>query len=500
MRTGGLAETQHGNSLLRIAEARQPKPLHMSRNSIIIRTVEDMTGKRVGKTKTIQGPDSLTVGNFADSTPFVFFFIQKAVSRTVSPGTAAQYLRQLQTIQADLGIDNFTCKQFIEWMAGKFQKDGIRSSTLRTYKSACLHMFYTRPGLTPWNEQHAKFADMVLDGMARMEKPTKPRGQVTPEQFKQIMAICEYRILRGQDEYKDIRDGMKVIYGCCLRGRDIVYLVKGFVHFPSEGEDEWPTVWANVKNVQLGAPVIEPHPVIDGEVRALLQERTRTLTSKHDLVFPGWDMKVAAEIVKRAAADNSWDENRLWTGPHNLRHGAAKGKLDEALEYVRLGGAWKSAKSAAHYSKKGMPGRPDEDFISNVMKSVGRHREIPPEPEDDNLPMAEEEEQEEEEDLPSQEAFRRARSAAQKTPRPKTKASTKSTKRQTQASKRTRAKKSPGTKKAQPKEAARKKPARTDDKPPRQQRKTAKRKTPSPRTVAKAGRGAGKAAPPARRR
>jgi len=74
-------------------------------------------------------------------------------------------------------------------------------------------------------------------------------------------------------------------------------------------------------------------------------------------LFPGWDSKVACELVHQCAEQYGWDASKIWDGMHCARHGAnEEEKLLSSREIkamlMRKRADWNSERSRKHYGGK----------------------------------------------------------------------------------------------------------------------------------------------------
>jgi hypothetical protein len=89
----------------------------------------------------------------------------------------------------------------------------LRSSTLRQYKSACLHVTYVTD--TPWTEAECQDVDIILHHREAKDLPKVQRGQLD---WNKLLHCMVYARELG---WHDVADGLLVIYSACTRQQDI---------------------------------------------------------------------------------------------------------------------------------------------------------------------------------------------------------------------------------------------------------------------------------------
>jgi len=270
-------------------------------------------------------------------------FRAKALKATVKPETHRGYAAKVRE------IGDPTYEGFLEFARKRTEEPGqkLAASTLRTYKSALVHI--RKVAGYPMSQEENDDLDEVITGIQCSEQPRAKRGPVDEDKLADLVAAAH-----ASGEH-DIGFGMVVMYGITCRPRDLGEMIPARVDLKEN------TVWVRRKaSARMIAKdgVWEAHPITTEGAKIILAKQIKKTSSSKGLLFPGWRAAKARNIVHQVAKAKGWDPKLVWDGTHGLRHGAAHDILREALEQVRTAGGWKTKGSAAHYSRLGRQGPP----------------------------------------------------------------------------------------------------------------------------------------------
>lgn len=269
-------------------------------------------------------------------------------------------------------------KENHQWKKGE---EGLAASTLKGYKSACIHVAWVEG--RPWNQHLSSAVDRILEGLENNEEARKRRGQLSRAQLEACEKYAAEQWKKtGEEQWRDAAEGMRVVWGCTTRPRDIGAIRRRHyvlpwetrgsadqpptrIDVPAEGDEDGellPTLWVRrkaLRNKRQKEGEDEPHVPLCEKAWWILQSRYNKATGEDDLLFPHFDTKVCSEIVKAVADIHSWDPNVVWDGAHTARHGHARSMIDKSLRSHMKYGGWTEPKSMEHYAFSSRGGRPN---------------------------------------------------------------------------------------------------------------------------------------------
>jgi integrase len=226
-------------------------------------------------------------------------------------------------------------------------RSDLRASTLRGTKSAV--MFALALAGKKMKQDKAEELDRVLDGLEVIKQvPERIRGAPRPDQ---VDALVEAAMAKDKGE---LAAAIIVGFGIGARARDIIHLrARDF-------DKQAKIVWVERKGRALlktryGTQVERP---IMTKAALVVLEGMCKLTPKGRL-FKGVTAEEVTRHVQEIAERDNWDPDQIWSGIHNLRHGAAAAFMHDAYARLRQIGNWTSNEGSANYSREGRIGPKD---------------------------------------------------------------------------------------------------------------------------------------------
>jgi integrase len=117
-------------------------------------------------------------------------------------------------------------------------------------------------------------------------------------------------------------------------------------------------------NLEKGVILVERKASLLSKTRDPYQEKTITCPTSRNILqvlclrhpagklFPRLDTSYINSLIRAVAKEQQWDPELLWTGLHNLRHGAAARWIRYCHERLKELGGWKSSKVARWYARQ----------------------------------------------------------------------------------------------------------------------------------------------------
>ena len=133
-----------------------------------------------------------------------------------------------------------------------------------------------------------------------------------------------------------------------MRARDLVYLEKWAIDLEAF------VVWCErkttlIKKVRTGW--FQERPILNDEAVVLLRSLVKHAHKPEDRLLPNISLKRITTLVQTAVICDHWRPELLWTGAHNLRHGAAAKVHGDLMSGVRASGGWDGLASAMGYAR-----------------------------------------------------------------------------------------------------------------------------------------------------
>ena len=215
----------------------------------------------------------------------------------------------------------------------------MSAGSLRSLKSAVMYWGEVS-GTEVLSAEEGRDISKVIDGIEGMQPEEKSKGTIDEGKLEVLLKECQ-----DQKEY-DVGDGMLLIYGACLRPRDVRDLTWGNVEGKCRG------VYVERKGSEKRKRALgrkEYHVITEEKTIEMMRKRKKE--KEEGKVFEGWNDQKARKIIFTTAKKYEWDARVKWNGPHLIRHGAAGKLRQEVLDNVRKKGCWKSVEAAERYGR-----------------------------------------------------------------------------------------------------------------------------------------------------
>ena len=304
----------------------------------------------------------------------------KIASAANAEGTAATYRRHVKRVG---GHDPVSFAKFVmremekprksEGDAGK--KHRAATSYVRSLKSGCVYVAFEEN--RPWDPRDDQMINTLIQGYEGANDSPAVRGALSDEMMEQLVQKAEVRA-RKDSRWKDVQEGLEVLWACCARGRDIAELTMSRV---DRRRGSFGTlIWVEMKlakNVKVRLGSFEPKAIASPDAVEILKRRVTEIAAREDMkvyasddpakggkaarlrIFPGYTAKRVSEIVRECAEQYDWPEDVMYTGHHNVRHGRAAKAFVDGMEAVRAQGRWRGSDGPRRYGFRNTSGRPN---------------------------------------------------------------------------------------------------------------------------------------------
>ena len=238
-------------------------------------------------------------------------FVGNGVALTVRDSTGEKYAAAVSRFVTFLALRDypFDLGAFIKFLSA-CRKQGAAASTLEGYRSAVVWA-QRCSGFTPWGDNAMLIR--ALKGYAYQDKLRGyPRGAIDLGMLEELIKL-----------YPQHANVYAAIFLCVLRAGQAEKFRGGDAHPTGSGAVSL-TVRVDKRN-KCGSTFEHTavKEILAPDAKALILSLSRTVPHG-ELVFPGIDMAVLSEDIKRAALILRWPAHLLFDGVHCLRHGGAQ--------------------------------------------------------------------------------------------------------------------------------------------------------------------------------
>ena len=260
---------------------------------------------------------------------------------------------------------------------GASKKHRAATSYVRSLKSGCVYVAFENH--QPWDPRDDQMINTLIQGYEGANDSPAVRGALSDEMMEQLVQKAEARA-RKDSRWKDVQEGLEVLWACCARGRDIAELTMSRV---DRRRGSFGTlIWVEMKlakNVKVRLGSFEPKAIASPDAVEILKRRVSEIAARENMkvyasddpaksgraarlrIFPGYTAKRVSEIVRECAEQYDWPEDVMYTGHHNVRHGRAAKAFVDGMEAVRAQGRWRGSDGPKRYGYRNTSGRPNVD-------------------------------------------------------------------------------------------------------------------------------------------
>lgn len=263
----------------------------------------------------------------------------KCLQARLAPSTLSMYGAAVRAMEATVGAP-LSYSRILEYMYARHEH--LSAARLRTYK--CAAVFSLSVEGTPLSKEQVDDLNKVIEGI-ECEKGV-PRGRRGAPSERQLKDLFDKAMA---DQAFSEACAIVIGDGCAMRPRDLVNLKVRDVDLNEK------VVWVEPKArriVKVRQGNRQPRPI--GTYEAL--ETLRILVEgrrDEEQALHGLSLTRLSGLVREAATHGGWEEDLLWTGAHNLRHGRAASIARQKWQELREAGSWRSAVAERVYGLQG---------------------------------------------------------------------------------------------------------------------------------------------------
>lgn len=276
---------------------------------------------------------------------------KRLIRWTVTPETAVNYegkIREITTFAVLIGIIATTFECIRRFLLGT-EADGYSASVGTT--AACAWKYLRKmKGLPKPSFGAAARIQQMLDGWSYRGGTDEkiPRGVLDSGKLKVLTRFCKAK------KAFMYAMGSIVTWQGMLRHTATQSLTVGDVRYNTDcGTILWIKKRKNY-NAKSKKKQSRGHFKTMPCLTRFLKKWTEG-RDENEKLFPGWDQKVACDLIRKCALANKWSTDQEWDGIHTIRYGAAQeGQLSfsEISDMLLMKRAdWKAKSMVKHYGK-----------------------------------------------------------------------------------------------------------------------------------------------------
>jgi len=275
---------------------------------------------------------------------------RKLIRWTVTKGTLKEYASKIREIRAfalELGVRAESFSTIKTFLLGA-EAVGYAASTGCKY--ACAWKFLLKlSGIQKIPIDQAEEIQLMLDGWEYQgdEKEEFDRGVLDSKKLEKLveLAIGDNKMMYAV--------GFILAWQLMIRHGRMPEFTVGDMRFDTEAGD---ILWVKRRknfNRKTMKNQTRGHFKVVRNMGEIMRRGTAG-RKQHEKLFPGWNQKVACEIVQRCAQQEGWDATKIWDGLHCARYGANHeerllSKRDIETMIMRKRADWNSEGSRRHY-------------------------------------------------------------------------------------------------------------------------------------------------------